>query len=59
MMEWTPPPDGMAVCQGGDVINPLKEEASMDQVSIVGIDLAKRSFQLHGGRAEGAVAFRA
>ena len=25
MMEWTPPPDGIAMCQGGDAINPLKE----------------------------------
>ena len=30
----------------------------MEQVSIVGIDLAKRSFQVHGARADGSVAFR-
>ena len=30
----------------------------MDEVSIVGIDLAKRSFQLHGARADGSVLFR-
>ena len=30
----------------------------MEQVSIIGIDLAKRSFQLHGARADGSVAFR-
>lgn len=30
----------------------------MEQVSIIGIDLAKRSFQLHGARADGAVVFR-
>ena len=30
----------------------------MDEVSIIGIDLAKRSFQVHGGRADGSVAFR-
>ena len=30
----------------------------MDQVSIIGIDLAKNSFQLHGARADGSVAFR-
>ena len=30
----------------------------MDQVSIIGIDLAKYSFQLHGARADGSVAFR-
>ena len=26
--------------------------------TIIGIDLAKRSFQLHGARADGSVAFR-
>ena len=30
----------------------------MEEVSIIGIDLAKRSFQLHGVRADGSVAFR-
>ena len=30
----------------------------MEQVSIIGIDLAKNSFQLHGARADGSVAFR-
>ena len=30
----------------------------MDEVSIIGIDLAKRSFQLHGARADGSVTFR-
>ena len=30
----------------------------MEQVTIVGIDLAKRSFQLHGAGADGSVAFR-
>ena len=58
-MEWTPSPDGIAMCQGGGVVNATtKEEASMDQVSIIGIDLAKNSFQLHGARADGSVAFR-
>ena len=35
-----------------------QEEASMHHVGIIGIDLAKRSFQLHGSRADGSVAFR-
>ena len=35
-----------------------QEEASMHHVSIIGIDLAKHSFQLHGARADGSVAFR-
>ena len=30
----------------------------MEHATIIGIDLAKRSFQLHGTRADGAVAFR-
>ena len=30
----------------------------MEEVGIIGIDLAKRSFQLHGARADGSVAFR-
>ena len=29
----------------------------MEQVIIIGIDLAKNSFQLHGARADGSVAF--
>ena len=30
----------------------------MDQDSIIGLDLAKWTFQLHGARSEGSVAFR-
>ncbi len=30
----------------------------MSEVSMIGIDLAKNSFQLHGARADGSVAFR-
>ena len=30
----------------------------MEQVNMIGIDLAKNSFQLHGARADGSVAFR-
>ena len=30
----------------------------MDHATIIGIDLAKRSFQLHGARPDGSVAFR-
>ncbi len=30
----------------------------MEEVTIIGIDLAKRSFQVHGARADGSVAFR-
>ncbi len=30
----------------------------MEQVSIIGIDISKRSFQLHGATAEGRPVFR-
>ena len=30
----------------------------MVEVSIIGIDLSKNSFQVHGARADGSVAFR-
>ena len=30
----------------------------MEEVTIIGIDLAKRSFQVHGARADGSVAYR-
>ena len=30
----------------------------MERVSMIGIDLAKNSFQAHGARADGSVAFR-
>ena len=30
----------------------------MEKISIIGLDLAKRSFQAHGARADGSVAFR-
>ncbi len=30
----------------------------MEQVGMIGVDLAKNSFQLHGARADGSVGFR-
>ena len=30
----------------------------MTEVGMIGIELAKHSFQLHGARADGSVAFR-
>jgi hypothetical protein len=30
----------------------------MFEVKLIGIDLAKRVFQLHGGRIDGSVAYR-
>jgi transposase len=35
-----------------------KEKASMEEVCIIGVDLAKNVFQLHGASAGGAVLFR-
>src|SRR4051794_9857918 len=59
MMEWMPPPDGIAMCQGGNVCASHEwKRTSMDKVSIIGLDLAKRAFQAHGARADGGVAFR-
>ena len=53
-MEWTPPPNGIAMCQGGGVLNHLTEETSVSDPSIIGIDLAKHSFPLHGAAEDGA-----
>ena len=36
----------------------LKERASLEEVSIIGVDLAKNVFQLHGAAADGAIVFR-
>ena len=36
----------------------LKEKTSMDHPSIIGIDLAKHSFQLHCAAADGSVLLR-
>jgi transposase len=37
---------------------PVEEEASMTEVSIVGVDLAKQAFQLHAAARDGSVVFR-
>src|SRR3954447_8436766 len=54
-MGWTPPT--ALVCQSGGVEHPVRE-ASMGQVSTIGLDLAKSIFQVHGADASGAVVFR-
>jgi transposase len=47
------------MCHAGEVRNRQKKErASMNEISIIGIDLAKRVFQLHGSSADGSVIFR-
>jgi hypothetical protein len=56
-MEWTPPPTAF-LCQDSGVETAIEEEASMEQVSIIGLDLAKMSFQAHGAGADGSVVFR-
>ena len=58
MMEWMPPPDGIAMRHVGDVTITQKGRAIRETGSIIGIDLAKRSFQVHGATADGSVAFR-
>jgi transposase len=39
-------------------VSPQGKEASMEEVSIVGIDLAKQVLQVHGAAADGRVLFR-
>lgn len=38
--------------------HPTEEKASKDQVTIIGLDLAKRAFQVHGARGDGGVVYR-
>src|SRR5918912_1090423 len=45
------------MCQSGGVEHHLRE-ASMGEVSIIGLDLAKNVFQVHGADASGAMRFR-
>src|SRR5262249_12726439 len=45
------------MCQGRGVMNRY-EGASMEQANIIGVDLAKHVFQVHGVRCDGTVAFR-
>ena len=58
-MGWMPPPDGIEVCHAGDIALPATEEkASMEKATIIGIDLAKRVFQMHGATQDGRPVFR-
>src|SRR6476619_212619 len=55
LMGWTPPTASLVPeWRRG---RPLKE-ASVEQISTVGLDLAKQVFQAHGANASGAVVFR-
>jgi hypothetical protein len=56
-MGWMPPPDGVEVRHAGGVAWPAPEEkASMEKATIVGIDLAKRVFQVHAASKDGLAA---
>jgi transposase len=55
-MGWTP--RTALVCQSGGVDEHHLREASMGEVSTIGLDLAKNVFQVHGADASGAVLFR-
>src|SRR5262249_20840467 len=50
-------PPTASVCQGGGVELPPKE-ASMEQATTIGLDIAKHVFHLHGADAAGHVLFR-
>jgi transposase len=45
------------MCHSGGVEHHLRE-ASLEEVSTIGVDLAKSVFQVHGADASGAVLFR-
>src|ERR1700722_901526 len=58
-MGWMPPPDGIEVCQAGDVAWPVTtEKASMEKATIIGIDLAKRVLQVHAAAKDGRPVLR-
>src|SRR5271169_299119 len=56
-MAWMPPPGG-AMYPLPTLCGPREGATSMPQVAIIGVDLAKRVFQLHGAAADGSVLFR-
>ena len=58
VMEWMPLLTASRCAKLVMFSHPTTERASMEKVSIIGLDLAKRSFQAHGARADGGVGFR-
>ena len=56
MMGWTPPRRHR--CAKVVALIATEREASVTEVSTIGLDLAKSVFQLHGASASGAVVFR-
>lgn len=57
-MVWMLPPDGIAMCQDGAAEVTREGGGIHGGVSIVGVDLAKHVFQVHGAAADGRVLFR-
>ncbi len=55
-MDWMLPPDGIAMCQS-DVARASLRRESIREGSIVGLDLAKRAFQVHAAESDGGVVF--
>ena len=51
------PAAGIAMCQACGVEAQAQETASMNEAAIIGVDLAKNVFQLHGAAADGSVVF--
>src|SRR5215469_17686737 len=56
VMGWTPP--RRPWCARVVVLVTTEQEASVSEVSTIGLDLAKRVFQAHGADACGRVVFR-
>ena len=59
-MGWLPPcPDGIVMCQGGDVTaTETGKDGNMVKDTMIGVDLAKNVFQLHGASTTGHLKFR-
>lgn len=55
---WGGRPHSTASCARMVVLEPSREEASMEKISIVGLDLAKNTIQLHAACADGSVGLR-
>ncbi len=54
-----PFPDGIAECQSCGVQDHRNEKgASVEKATIIGVDLAKNVFQVHGAAADGTVLYR-
>jgi transposase len=58
LMWWTVSAPGIAMCQSVAVESPHEGEPSLEQVSTIGLDIAKHVFQVHGVDAVGAVVVR-